>query len=108
MAKNSKRRQHFISFNEDVSDEGDHEPKFEVWATGIPASVKHVTGGESFRGSQIEANTTIAFNIEYMPGCNERMQIEHEGNDYEINKIDDPGDLHRELVIHANAVNRNG
>ena len=98
------RKQHFITFSRDVSDDGAQEPKFEEWCPNIPAGVKDVGGGESFRGSQIEANTTTVFTIEYMEGVNARMQIEHENQIYEINRIDDPGHMHRELVIQANTV----
>lgn len=103
-----QRKQHFIDFHRDASDAGDPSPSFEQWCPNVPAAVMDIGGGESYRGRQIEANSTTIFHIEYLQGVDETMQIKHDGVYYEINRIDDPGHMHRELIIQANAINRYG
>jgi len=58
-----------------------------TWSTFAlkePAAYDEVRGGESFRGSQIEANITAVFTLRYRPGYGPTMRIYHNARYYNL------------------------
>lgn len=80
---------HMIKFMEDNTPDGVQDPNYVDFATGIPANIVPVTGGERFRGRQLEATTTNVIELRNNPGITPRMIAVNEltGAEYLIGRI---------------------
>ena len=108
MAKRKTRKRHFIAFYSDTTPNAAAPTHNKCVIKDVPAAVTDVSAGESFRGAQVEANTTTVFETFHVSGINEKMVIRHDDATYQINKLRDPEHAKREWVIECNVVNKNG
>jgi SPP1 family predicted phage head-tail adaptor len=69
---------------QDISQAGDELPVFATWQENVPCDVKHVRGGETFRGRQVTAEIALIVDTRYQSEINETMRIDHGGKIYEI------------------------
>jgi hypothetical protein len=57
-----------ITIAQDAAPGGSSNPQYtQLLATGVPAEVLQVAGGEYIRGKQVEANTTFVISIGNLP-----------------------------------------
>jgi hypothetical protein len=90
----------------DDTQDGDVDPVYVDFMTGIPANIVPVTGGERYRGKQIEATTSIVIECRYYSGFNTQMVAENEftGDQYLISRIIDHQGRQRTLIMESTEV----
>ena len=68
-----------------------------------PASFHQVSGGEYFRGRQVEAGVTAVFTVNYRPNYDETDRIVCQGGNYGIVRIHKPEGVARYLELYCKA-----
>lgn len=76
-----------------------------TWATygtaNLPAKVEQVTGGETIRGRQTSAETTIVFTVRWLSGVTAQMRVSWDSRTFGIVRAADPYGDRRELRIEG-------
>jgi len=69
-----------------------------------PASFMQVSGGEIFRGRQVEPGVTAVFEVNYRDGYKESDRIYFDGDYYGITRINIPNGIKRYMLLFCSAV----
>lgn len=87
------------TFTESVSDAGDVARTWSDLYSNEPASFEEVSGGETFRGRQVEAGVTAVFIVHYRDNYDATMRVSYNGTTYGIVKCPpvEGGRRYREL-----------
>lgn len=72
----------------------------------VRGSAQTTGGGDGQAGTEMVNLRTVLFEIRYMPGLDSTMRIEWQGDQYEINLIDEVDGRGRILRITATRVSR--
>ena len=79
-----------VRFMIDSTLDGNADPIYDEKFVGrIPCAIHDKTGGERFRGRQLQAETTVVIEMRWIPGLKPTMQAVNEvtGATYSINRI---------------------
>ena len=97
---------HTVSFLEDISPDGTLDPEYSSHFAAIPASIVPKSGGEVYRGVQIQAETTNVIECRYIAGLKPNMIIRDSvtNQDYLIRSMLDVQGRQREWLIQATEV----
>lgn len=68
-----------------------------------PAAYQQVSGGETFRGKQVEAGIVAVFTVNYRSEYTAQKQIVFRSQTYGIVRVDDPDGIRRWLDIYCKA-----
>lgn len=71
----------------DVGDDGDQQPTYETWFRDVPCSIATVSGDETYRGRQLEANLTHVVELQRLPGIAATMRLNVTGGTFEGRKL---------------------
>lgn len=76
---------------------------WENWLINEPAEFRPVSGVESMRGQQVEANMRAKFVVRYREGYETNMRVVYEGREYGITFVNpvEGGRRYLELVVAA-------
>ncbi len=69
-----------------------------------PAAYMQVSGGEQFRGRQVEPGVTAVFEVNYRDGYKETDRIVFDGTYYGITRINIPNGIKRFMLLFCSAV----
>lgn len=69
-----------------------------------PAAFMQVSGGEIFRGRQVEPGVTAVFEVNYRDGYKESDRIYFDGDYYGITRIHIPNGIKRFMYLFCSAV----
>jgi SPP1 family predicted phage head-tail adaptor len=78
------------------------------FASNIPAAFNDRRGGESFRGSQVEAQSQVVFTVRHISGYSPMMRVYFDGNYYGITSVRQVGGYKRYIELHCNLVDNEG
>ena len=73
-----------------------------VVATGVPARVQAVAGGEVIRGVQVQAGVTTLITTRFRSDIEPPMKIIHDNRTLNVVRATDPAGTQRELSIQCN------
>ena len=97
---------HYMKIQADTSADGTLDPVYADWMVNIPCAITPKSGGEVYRGQQLQAETTNVIECRYIKGIMPNMVIINQitGQEYLIRRcIDDKG-RQREWIIEATEV----
>ena len=98
---------HRVHFYRDTSDDGELDAEYtSTFLANVPCDITDRRGTETYRGRQIQANTTHIIETRYYPGLLPNMMIENAatGDQYGIVSIIDHRGRQRFLTIEATEV----
>ena len=100
------RMRHRVTFKYVNSDVGAEVVTFDDFATGVPANITPVGGGESNRGPQLEANVTHQIECRFAGTYTPSMKIVNEetSDEYDIIRIINKDGRRRRHLILVNEV----
>ena len=95
-----------INFLEDVSPDGTIDPEYQPYALGIPAAIVPKSGGEVYRGVQLQAQTNNVIEMRWIDGLLPNMTIQNVATNqtYLITRMIDVNGRQREWLIEATEV----
>ena len=94
---------HRIKILRDDTLDGEVDPNYVQYMTGIPCNIVPITGGEIYRGKQIQAETTTMIEFRNLQGLSTRMVFENliNGQRYLITRILEHHGRNRVLMAEA-------
>ncbi len=97
---------HRIKILRDSSQDGEPDPSYVQFMTGIPCSIIPITGGEVYRGKQIESTTTTVVEFRNLQGLATTMIFENllTGEQYLVRRILQHQGRDRVLIAETTAV----
>jgi hypothetical protein len=90
----------------DDSADGEVNPNYVQYMTGIPCNIVQITGGEIYRGKQIQAETTTVIEFRNLQGLSTEMVFENlvSNQQYLIRRILEHHGRDRVLIAEATEV----
>jgi SPP1 family predicted phage head-tail adaptor len=67
----------------------------------LPAKIEQVSGGETIRGRQVSAETSLLFTVRWLSGVTAQMRVSYDGRTFGIVRAADPYGDRRELRIEC-------
>ena len=97
---------HRVKILRDDSADGDPDPSYVQYMTGIPCNIVQITGGEIYRGKQIQAETTTVIEFRNLQGLSTEMIFENliSNQQYLIRRILEHHGRDRVLIAEATEV----
>ena len=94
-----------ITIFKDTSPDGTLDPVYSIWMAGIPCTISQKSGGEVYRGQQLQAETTNVIELWFIAGIKPNMIAEDKnGNRYLFKRCNNLFNVRRELMIEATEV----
>jgi len=97
---------HRVKILRDDSADGEVNPNYVQYMTGIPCNIVQITGGEIYRGKQIQAETTTVIEFRNLQGLSTEMVFENlvSNQQYLIRRILEHHGRDRVLIAEATEV----
>lgn len=97
---------HRVKILRDNSPDGDPDPSYVQFFTGIPCNIVAITGGEVYRGKQLQAETTNVIEFRNLQGLSTQMIFENlvTGKQYLIIRILEHHGRDRVMIAEATEV----
>lgn len=70
-----RRLRHRVSIYRESSDDGSETPTYALFMRAVPCNIVQVTGGETYRGRQIEATATHVVEMRKIDGLLPTMRL---------------------------------
>ena len=102
----SGRLRHRVTIKSDSSTDSELDPTYTTFMAGIPCDIVPTTGGEKYRGKQLQAETQYVIETRFYTGFLPNMIAVNEMTDdeYTINRIIDDRGRSRLLLMEATEV----
>ena len=97
---------HRITLREPVAAVDDSRQPVITWTdelTSQPAKYEQVSGGETFRGKQVEAGVVAVFTVNYRSEYTAEKQIYFGGQAFGIVRVNDPDGIKRWMDVYCKA-----
>ena len=97
---------HRVKILRDDTLDGEPDPNYVQFLTGIPCNIVQITGGEIYRGKQLQAETTTVIEFRNLQGLSTEMIFENliSGQQYLIRRILEHKGRNRVLIAEATEV----
>lgn len=84
-----KRMRYRVTIKRENSADGADTPTYDNYMQAVPCDIQPVSGGESYRGKQIEATATHLISMRYVAGMLPTMKLidDHSDVEYFIERI---------------------
>lgn len=66
---------HRVDIYSESSDDGDAQPEYTIFKKNVPCNVVPVSGGEVYRGRQIEADINYAVDMRWLASLSPMMKL---------------------------------
>lgn len=70
-----RRLRRRVDIYRESSDDGAEVPTYTRWMADVPVDIVQVTGGETYRGRQVESTTTHMISVRYLSGLLPTMRL---------------------------------
>ena len=97
---------HRVKILRDSSQDGEPDPNYVQYMSGVPCNIVQITGGEIYRGKQLQAETTTVIEFRNLQGLSTQMIFENliTGQQYLIRRILEHHGRNRVLIAEATEV----
>ena len=97
---------HRVKILRDSSQDGEPDPSYVQYMSGVPCNIVQITGGEIYRGKQLQAETTTVIEFRNLQGLSTQMIFENliTGQQYLIRRILEHHGRNRVLIAEATEV----